>query len=238
MTGPVEAVIFDLDNTLVRSKVDFAKMRRRIIGHLRCRCPDLTVIDAKTTIELVDKLRFEVSEEELPRLMEEIHEIMNLTEMEAVNGSSPMADLPLLFRRLKETGLRLGLLTRSCRAYTRAVLGDLIQEIDAIACREAGAPAKPDPRALVSLARQLDAHPSRTVLVGDHLTDGICAERAGAMFVGMATGSSQGAELSKLPHVAILQDLADLPDVLEKIMGGSDHASHRPTHIFRWAVRR
>lgn len=56
-----------------------------------------------------------------------------------------------------------------------------------------------------------------TVIIGDTIKDIACARAFGARVVGVATGSSSGQTLASGDPDALLQDLSDLPAVLEAI---------------------
>jgi phosphoglycolate phosphatase len=165
----------------------------------------------------MDRIGNQLPPERLVELMVELHEIMNGTEMEAVPTTAIITGVPELMGQLKGMGLRLGILTRSCSEYTNAALGGLLDLFDSVSCRELDAPSKPDPQALLLVCEEMGTKPRHTVLVGDHVMDAVCADLAHAMFVGVTTGSSSSADLSKLPHLAILDDLEELPSIIAKL---------------------
>jgi phosphoglycolate phosphatase len=215
----VQAVVFDFDNTLIESRVDFVRMRQRVQDYIRERHPKIPVEDARTTMELLSRLESLLGQGEVNEALEEINRIMDLTEMESEAKARLLGSVLGVLSALREMGLKIGLLTRSCREYTELVARreGIIEFFDAISCRSQGEPLKPDPRALTSLCELLGVEPERILLVGDHAMDGECAIAAGALFVGVTTGSSSRQVLEELGPLAVLDDLTDLPPLIEGI---------------------
>ena len=211
----IDAVVFDLDNTLVDSKVDFASMRARINDYILGKYPEMKPIEARTTMELVEKFARRGGnglDEDLKRL----HSIMDETEIESSARATHLVDLELILGTLSDMGFKLGLLTRSCEKYSELVLGKSLSFFDAISCRSPGNPAKPDPSALRQIAQSLGVDPENLLLVGDHWIDGQCALSAGAHFLAVTTGPSSAEELSRYSPISVLDDLNSLPELLGK----------------------
>lgn len=219
MTPRIQAVVFDFDNTLIESKVDFARMKRRVMDHIRERYPRIPVEDARTTMDLLSRLESDLGEPQIDEALDEINRIMDQTEMESEGDAKLLGEALGVLRALRIMDLKIGLLTRSCRKYTELVARreGMIEFFDAMSCRCQGEPLKPDPRALTGLCDLLEVEPGRTLLVGDHAMDGQCANAAGALFVGVTTGSSSRQLLEGLEPLAVLDDLAHLPQLIEEI---------------------
>lgn len=216
MTPRIEAVVFDLDNTLVDSKVDFARMRSLIEGYILQKHPGIGPIDTRTTMELIEILTSRGGDEVGEDIIS-IHSIMDETEVESSTKATPLVDIVDMISSLREIGLKLGLLTRSCEDYSRRVLGESIGLFDSISCRVPGRPAKPDPSVLEEMARRMEVDLKNTLLVGDHVMDGQCAKSAGAHFLAVTTGSSSKEDLSSFSPIYILDDLKALPEILQRI---------------------
>jgi phosphoglycolate phosphatase len=207
LTPRIDAVVFDLDNTLVDSKVDFVKMRARINEYLSERDPDMS-LDAPTTMELV--ARFVERNDEIEQDLRNLHMIMDETEIESSIHASHLVDIASVLGTLGRMGYKLGLLTRSCEKYSELVLGESMSLFDAISCRAPGRPAKPDPSALLEITASLGVEVEHLILVGDHWIDGQCAASAGAHFLAVTTGSSSAEDLSRYSPIAVLDDLSSL----------------------------
>src|SRR6266511_3802727 len=91
-------------------------------------------------------------------------------------------DVPL---RLREEGLRVGVLTASPRHYAEALLEHFGIVHDGLVTGSDGYAAKPDPAGLRALAEQLGVPIARCAHVGDLDTDVAAAASAGAVAVGV-----------------------------------------------------
>ncbi|MBU7004697.1 MAG: HAD family hydrolase [Theionarchaea archaeon] len=212
MTPRIDAVVFDLDNTLIDSKVDFALMRARINEYISKRDPDMS-LEAPTTMELVARF-VQRNHSKIEDDLRNLHLIMDETEIESSIYANHLVDIAVVLGALADMGVKLGLLTRSCERYSKLVLGESMSLFDAISCRVPGKPAKPDPSALLEIADTLGVEVEHLLLVGDHWIDGQCATSAGAHFLAVTTGSSSAEDLSRFSPISVLDDLSALPELL------------------------
>ena len=77
---------------------------------------------------------------------------------------------------------------------------------------------KPDPEPLFETARRLGGDPEKTILIGDSVTDRETARRAGVPSVLVTFGPS-GDDMAALEPEALLHDYADLPAVVQELIG-------------------
>ncbi|MDP2580806.1 HAD-IA family hydrolase [Shimia thalassica] len=77
---------------------------------------------------------------------------------------------------------------------------------------------KPDPEPLFETARRLGGDPAKTVLIGDSVTDRETARAAGVPSVLVTFGPS-GEDMAALTPEALLNDYADLPDMVQDLIG-------------------
>lgn len=77
---------------------------------------------------------------------------------------------------------------------------------------------KPDPEHLFEAARRAGGDPARTCLIGDSDTDRNTARNAGVPCV-LVTFGPAGGDMAALEPEALLDDFADLPDVVEQLLG-------------------
>jgi HAD superfamily hydrolase (TIGR01509 family) len=171
MTGPgLHAVIFDLDGTLVDSRLDFAAMR--------------LALGAPDDIGLLEYVESLPSADMRERAMEVIHrhEIAGAEEACWMPGAE--AVLHLLHRQ----GTPVAIVTRNSRHAARLTMERLGMPAIPLRAREDAAP-KPDPEALLAFAEEWSLAPSLCAYVGDFRYDVEAAERAGMvpiLYVGEA----------------------------------------------------
>ena len=218
----MKAVIFDLDGTLIDSKIDFRKMKRRNIRLLEASGVEqglLTEEMLNYDIErrAVEDLRTKgVSEEEIQRIFQKVADIMNEIELEAVEDAQLLNGVAETLEKLKKIGFKIGIITRSCREYANKILKkfELERLIDAVAARDDVSKPKPDPEHPRHLMKILGVKPSEAVLVGDHPMDALCAKNIGMRFFLIPKRDTNFKAFEEYSH-EILWNIRDILQILE-----------------------
>jgi len=70
---------------------------------------------------------------------------------------------------------------------------------------------KPHPGALQLALSKLGVAPEDAVYVGDNIVDAMAAQAANIPFIGVTTGTTAKEELSRYPHLCILNNLSEFP---------------------------
>jgi HAD hydrolase, family IA, variant 1 len=78
-------------------------------------------------------------------------------------------------------------------------------------------PSKPAPDMVLALCDRLGVEPEEAIVVGDTTHDLEMAANAKIRAIAVTTGAHTAQQLSALPHAAMLNSLAELPDVLETL---------------------
>lgn len=218
----VKAVVFDLDDTLVESTVDYGKFKALTIDRLvqngerrEDYSPQETIVAIVKRYE--DRLRSRgLLEEDIRRRLAEIDRIMDEVEMERVEESVAYPGARELLQLLRANGKKIGILTRGCELYTRTALAKagLADQVDAVESRNSETRPKPDRQAYEKLADALGLKSSETLLVGDHPIDGQCARNAGVPFVAVRTGEVPDERLREAGAVAVFDSVRELADFL------------------------
>lgn len=215
----VEAVIFDIDGTLVDS-VDL---------HARCWSEAFRHFDKEVGVEAAreqigkggDQLRpVFLDEEENERIGEELEEYRSaLWRRRYLPRVRGFARVPDLFRRVLEDGKKVSLASSAkaneLDAYKRiAGIEDLVEQETSSGDAEK---SKPHPDIFDAARAKLgNPPPERVVIVGDTPWDGVAARRAGIPFVAVRTGGWSDEDLRGSGAVAVYRDVADLLDRYEK----------------------
>ena len=160
----IKAVIFDLDGTITQPYFDFDAIREEI-GLAR---------DSGPLLESMEKMK--------PQLRRRAEKILFIHEQKAVIESKLNAGAEQTLSALRAAGIHIGILTRNKRSNAYAIAQKHKLKFDAVIGREDG-PVKPDAFGVLELCRQFGVKPQETLLVGDYLSDLLCAKAAGAVAV-------------------------------------------------------
>jgi HAD superfamily hydrolase (TIGR01549 family) len=158
----LRGLIFDLDGTLVDSRLDFAAIRREtgfpegegLLEHLA---------------QLTDRREKEAAEAVILR-----------HEMAGARAASWMPGAQQLLLRLTRSGFPVGIVTRNNREAAQLMLNTLSIPCDDLLARE-DAPPKSDPGGLLEISRRWNLNPGELVYIGDYLFDLQAARNAGML---------------------------------------------------------
>jgi len=216
----ITAVIFDLDGTLIKSNVDFVKMKSMIIAHFRSLGVDSQDFSpSRLTFEIVQKgvelLEGKGSEETVSNVRRQVDRIMTEVEMEQVDSVSAITGVSETMKWLKERGIKIGVLTRSCREYALRSLkiAGLLKLVNFVSARDDVDRPKPDPSEVITLTQKMNVKLEETLIVGDHPIDALCAKNSNVSFIGVLTGSS-GADAFRKIGCEFISSVNDLRKVL------------------------
>lgn len=225
MTKPnlAKAFMFDLDGTLIKSAVDFIKLKRETIHRLSELGIDTEGLSEKMrSYEIMARVRELESQGKLKlpysTVVSEVTNVWNRVELETVDKTEKISGADTALRMLKRRKIGVGVITRGCRAYAMEALRvvQLLPFIDVIVGRDDTGEAKPSPEPLLRAMTALHVEPHETVMVGDTVEDATCARRAGVLFVGVLTGLSDRETLMRAGSLRVLRSIDELPVLLEK----------------------
>ncbi|MBU2918153.1 HAD-IA family hydrolase [Psychrosphaera sp. F3M07] len=195
LTNKLSAVIFDLDDTLVSSSLDFTKIKKSL------GCP--LEVDLLDFVNAKPKAQRDVIEPQL--IGYEISEAMDSVKLDGAD------DLLALLHQLK---LPMAIVTRNCREAALIKIENNNLNIPIVISREEHK-AKPAPDALLFLADQWQIKPENILYVGDYLYDIQAAIIANTMSCLVTHGKSLDyADLATL----VVNELTDLCQTIENTM--------------------
>ncbi len=218
MPKTIKAVVFDLDDTLVLSTVDYAKFKGLIIERLVSWGEPRSQYDPKDLVVNM-LLRFErrmeeagVPPDERRKRLGELDGIMDEVELENVGRTRAIEGAVKLLEMLRRKGIKVGILTRGCEAYASKALATagIGELVDAVECRNSKTKAKPDPESYLRLVARMQVTKDETFFVGDHPIDARCASNAGVPFIAVETGDVPPEELKAAGCVAVFRDVGEL----------------------------
>ncbi len=216
-----KACIFDLDGTLadtLHSIAHFGNSTLEAFGY-----PPIDPIEYKQLVgngadllmrRMLARVGAKLSEEELKRFRAEYDRRYAADPM-ALVGAYP--GLPYLLPRLRESGIKLGVLSNKPDDMTRAIVAELYPGIfHVVHGQREGIPTKPDPAAVLALADELGAAPGETLYIGDSGVDMDTAKNAGMDSCGVLWGFRTEEELLEHRAMYLAGDPAELEKIIEK----------------------
>jgi HAD superfamily hydrolase (TIGR01549 family) len=181
----VRAVLFDLDGTLVHTRIDFPGMKRRILEEVarvgldpeRYRTLDILAIVSAVSELLPDPSDFQRRTEDA----------LISIELDACDDAEEAEGAADTLRWLLDCGVRVGIVTRNSPQAVARVLESFHLPHEVLLTRADTPRVKPDPVHLELALFQLGVDPAHSVMVGDHLMDILGGKAAGTRTVGILT---------------------------------------------------
>ncbi len=222
----IRAVVFDLDDTLILSTVDYAKFKTQVIERIGSYGDDKSLYSPNETIVAIlgrfeDRMRRGgIPDEEVSRRLEEMDKIMDAVELEKISDTMAIKGALELLSLLKARHVKIGILTRGCGEYATRVLSmtGMLPMVDSIECRNSRTKPKPSPESYLKLVDALGVRKEETIFVGDHPIDAQCAANAGVAFVGVETGDVPPEALRAAGSAEVFMDVGQMADWFETIL--------------------
>ena len=223
---PTDTVVFDLDGTLLDSRIDYEKMGAMIASILRGHGYAGPLEDRRAVYRVIRGGEKELIENGLegPALREalaQIEKAMNQVELEALPTNVLRPNATDAVKRLHTAGYKLGVATRSHRVYTLRSLDafSLTPYFDAVVARDDTPTPKPHPGHLLQTIELLGSEKDRTLYVGDTTTDLETAVAAGVRFVGYWRDNAWAKRLMDGGCKSMVRDLLEIPGLVESGQG-------------------
>lgn len=231
---PLDAVIFDVDGTLVDTNEAHARAWAQALKQHGYSLP-------------VSRLRPEIGKGG-PKLMEDV---LGAEAVEAdgdalrtahgehyraildAEGARIFPDAVALVEAVNTAGLRTAVATAAEEDDFSHVLDaaglDLIDRVDAVVNGSNVEESKPAPDVVSAAAQKLDLSPAQCAMVGDTPYDAMASLRAGAVCLGVCTGVHSAADMRRAGARASYADPADLLVHLEEALDRAAPAAIRLT---------
>jgi len=221
LLGP-RAIIFDLDNTLVHSRIDFAAIRLALGVFLNEAgvSDGLVITDGPRRLsigQLID-LGSQHDARHGTQLSSQMWELVEQYEREGMLLASVDSDAPTTLATLRRRGYALGVLTNNSRTSSLEALRKfgLIPYLDPILAREDVPAMKPSPSGLIVAQERLGLDAESLLFVGDSHLDALAAGAAGCPFVAFRPRLADLEHHGIEPHGVI----GALEELLEIVPGG------------------
>ena len=211
-----ELIIFDLDDTLIRSSIDYSKIRLKLIKLF----PEEAKPSSIHTFPILKLLK------KLKAINDELHKegriIVETNERAAVKGAVVMKgaeNLPELLHKFNLTGV---IYTNNSRdtvnLYQAKSEFTFLNKFNIITRNDVNNP-KPDPEGLLKIIDDFKLSNSNTIYIGDSYIDSEAASKANIEFI---LFNSRKLDLNSLNAVPlfVLDSWSDFEPLLEKLSNG------------------
>ena len=210
-----DAVLFDLDGTLLDTIEDLADSMNAVLARLHLPTHDVPAYKIFVGAGVENLVRRalpadQISDEMVQRCVAAMSDEYRRRWR---NNTIPYDGIPQLLNALSDRGVKMAVLSNKPDEFTQLCVSDFLADWDFTAVQGVtdGVAAKPDPSGAIAISRLLEIAPSKFLYLGDTDTDMQTASRAGMYAVGALWGFRTAEEL--LQNGA--QTLAECPlDVL------------------------
>jgi phosphoglycolate phosphatase len=211
----IKGVIFDFDGTLTELTLDFGHLRTEIekVAQQYVGDEDIKSQENQYIIEMIYGVECRLGEKADTFRHEAFARLREL-EMEASRGKDVYPYTRDVLRRLREKGIKIGVITRSHVDVLTLVFRDIESYVETIVTRDEVREVKPHPNHGAEVLRLLGITPEEAILVGDHPTDVLAGKAVGMQTAGVLSGRTTREAFEKVGATYILEDIRGIPELL------------------------
>lgn len=211
----INAVVFDLDGTLVSSHKTILKTVIEALGECGYNRPideeKFYITIGKHFREIFSDLEIEIND------LEEFIRIYKSKYFDYIGQSNLYPEVITLLEFLKNEDIKIGLLTTKMQEQANKIIEhfNLQKYFDIIVGRRDGIEIKPSPQPLNFISQEIDVHINNFLMVGDTEMDIQCGKNAGAQTCGVTFGYRSKEKLQNENPDFIIDDLFEIIKILE-----------------------
>jgi len=222
--GAIQACLFDFDGTLAPN-LDLPDMRRQIVAMAAAAGVPSRVYEGLHIVEVIHAAAQWLHDQAASAdtgpaaaaayTLASEQRIVDI-EMAAAAVTELFPETRQMLSDLRGRGIKLGIVTRNCRAAVLSTFPDLEAYVDALHTRDDSQFLKPDPRHLQTNLAALDARPDRSLMIGDGALDMQAGMELGMHCVGVLSGSNDEDALDRAGANVVIPHVSDLLRYLDK----------------------
>lgn len=203
-----KGVIFDFDGTLTELTLDFDLLRTEVEAIARRYVAENVILSLKShyILEMINEIE-RILDDKNAQFKEEAYARLRDLEVEASKGKGVFHYTREVLQCLKDRGISIGVITRSCTDAVEEVFPDVRDYADSIVTREGTRYVKPSPLHVVEALRELRLQPDDVMVVGDHPTDIIAGRALNMRTAGVLTGRTAKDGFEKVQATFIFDDI-------------------------------
>ncbi len=219
----LNAVLFDLDGTLLDTAADIARALNRAFterGWQPLRVADVSRMIGRGSPILIERaaasLGHSMTANEQAIVLQRFFDHYGALEESNESDAKPYPGVPETLAKLHAAGLKIAVVTNKQHRFADALLHrlDLIGSVDVVVGGDTCERRKPDPQPLLFACQSLDVASAQALMVGDSVNDVTAARAAHIPVVCVPYGYNEGKDPRSLQCDAMIDTLADLPALL------------------------
>lgn len=191
MNHSLQAVLLDLDGTLIDTAPDFFHIANRLLTRHECPPIDYPQFRQSVSDGARGMVRAAFGFDESDARFEPLRqEFLALYAEHLADHSKPFDGIEELLQYIEGAGLRWGVVTNKPVIYAAPLMRalQLEERCATLICPDHVARRKPDPEALYLACEQIACDPARTIYIGDHRRDIEAGHNAGMVTIACAYG--------------------------------------------------
>lgn len=181
----VQAVLFDLDGTLIHSQIDFDRMRAVVTDLARACGIQREQFKSRDVLGMLDEACAVIDDPQT--LRKKVDAELIAIELEATLSAVEAEEASNVMRWLRVSGIKIGIVTRNSPQAVDRMLTQIPLPYDVLLTRVDTPRVKPDPLHLHLALERLSVAPQRGVMIGDHTMDVQGGKAAGMRTLGILT---------------------------------------------------
>ena len=205
--------LFDFDYTLANAETGIVKCFKLLMQQEGYFIPPDDEIKKTIGLPMIEAIRVLFKEDD-DKLLHELKD--KYTEFADIHMTPNTVLYPQTIpalRRIKESGAKTAIISSKTRrrimqTLTRDNIADLVEFVIG---SEDVKTHKPSPEGMFMAIERFGAYKKDVLYIGDNVIDGEAAQNAGVDFAAVLTGNNVREDFFHLPHVKIMNTLAELP---------------------------
>ena len=219
----LNAVLFDLDGTLLDTAADIARALNRTFSERGWAPLPVTEVSrmigrgSPILIERAAAARGQVlSNADQAAMVERFFDHYGALEESNESDAKPYAGVTETLRSLHDAGMHTAVVTNKQHRFASELLHrlNLMQWVDVVVGGDTCERRKPDPQPLLFACESLAVPPLQALMVGDSVNDVSAARGAHIPIICVPYGYNEGKDPRSLACDALIDSLADLPALL------------------------
>lgn len=204
----LRGVLFDLDGTLIHTRIDFGRMKSELLALAAGEGIDVEPLRALDALALIEAVAASTENAEEFRIRAE--KLLIDVELAGCEGAVEAPGAAATLTWLLEQKLRVGIITRNSPVVVAHLLREFPLPYEVLLTRADTPRVKPDPTHLWLALERLEVPPNAALMVGDHRMDVQGGQAAGTRTLGILTPDRPDDYFAECAPDGVIRSLTEL----------------------------